>query len=51
VGYRSPLEETLQDALEFDLHRAASRLALPPHELGSVEVQRSEEGPAHRPEI
>jgi hypothetical protein len=45
------IEEALQNPLELDLDRASGRLALPPHEPGAVEVQRGEEGPAHRPGI
>jgi hypothetical protein len=33
------------------LDRAACRLALPSDKPGAVEVQRGEEGPAHRPAI
>ena len=51
VGHRPPGEEPLQDPLELALNRAPGGLALPPHEPGAVEVQRGEEGPAHRPGI
>ena len=48
VRHRAAAEEALQHPLELHLDRAAGRLALPPHEAGAVEVQRGEEGPAHR---
>ena len=51
VGHGAAAEEALQHPLELDLDRAAGRLALPPDEPGAVEVQRGEEGPAHRPGI
>jgi hypothetical protein len=44
-------EETLEHALELDLHRSAGRLALPPDKPGTVELQGGEESPAHRREI
>ena len=45
------LEEPLEHALELGLDGAAGGLALPSDKPGTVEVQRSEECPAHRPEI
>src|SRR5690349_3746355 len=51
VGGNRAGEEALQDALELGLNRAAGRLALPSDKPGAVEVQRGEEGPAHRPAI
>ena len=51
MGHGAAPEEPLQHALELDLDRAAGRLALPSDEPGTVEVQRGEEGPAHRPGI
>jgi len=44
-------EQALEHPLELELHRSSGRLALPPNKPGAVEVQRGEEGPAHRPGI
>ena len=44
-------EESLEHLLELRLDRPARRLSLPADEAGAVELQRGEEGPAHRPGI
>ena len=51
VGHAPSAEEAFQDMLKFGLDRSAGGLALPPDKPGAVEVQRGEEGPAHRPAI
>ena len=50
-GRRVLPQQALEHALELGLHRPSGGLALPPDEPGSVELQRSEKGPAHRPGI
>ena len=47
----APSEQALEHALELGLDRAAVGLALPPDESGTVELERGEVGPAHRPGI
>jgi len=48
VGHRRSAEKPPEHSLELHLDRPARRLALPAHEAGTVELQRGEEGPAHR---
>jgi hypothetical protein len=51
VGCGRVREQALEHALELGLDGAAGGLALPPDKPGTVEVQRGEECPAHRPGI
>jgi anthranilate phosphoribosyltransferase len=51
VSRGAAAEDTFEDPLEFELNRAAGRLALPSDKAGAVVVKRGEEGPAHGPEF
>jgi hypothetical protein len=51
VGRGRLAEEAREHALELGLNGTAGGLALPSDKPGTVEVQRGEECPAHRPGI